>query len=165
MKLLFISLLSAFLFSCAAFDGDPNTTVWGTTVGNEQIDIDLGDGKLLGSRELYLAGVTGLELAVINGSQAPQAINAGLLYAKDKVGDAEELLSTDEAYQKVLNSLLACDQPICQTTLGSEARVAFVEEAVPQLSDLTKRAQGVTATTNDVIDALLVATEINRNVN
>lgn len=122
------------------------------TLGNGQIDIDLGDGKLFGSEKAYVAVKTAAEIAVLKDPTALFTIKDGLQGAKASLVDLEAKYPAAQATELAIEALLAECGVYCKTTAGR----AYINPFILQVSDMADElAPGVMVSPREIIDALL----------
>ncbi|WP_299076470.1 hypothetical protein, partial [uncultured Paraglaciecola sp.] len=110
MNKLLTLLVCVGLFGCAS-----NGT---GTIGNGQIDIDLGDGKLFGSAAAYEIGVSLAQVALFEKPALAQSALTKLYNVKTRVAEVEQKYSVDQGLD-ILSAMLAEECGVwCKTVAG-----------------------------------------------
>lgn len=120
LKLLMTVFLANWLFGCALFDGDPNTTIGDTTLGNQQIDVDLGDQKLFGSETAYVIGFTAAQYAVFQNPMLGESVKGKLLKARADVEEFGDQYPIEKASQLAIEALRKHCGFWCTTVAGQQ---------------------------------------------
>lgn len=155
--LIAIAMLSLFT-GCALFDGDPNTTIGNTTLGNSQVDVDLGDQKLFGSAEAYTIGMTAAQYAVYKKPTAAHSIKAKLLNVKEDVEDLQAKYPADQATALALAKLRQECGFWCNTVAGQQYLDAYILEATGIVSELAGSGEQISV--QEVYDHLIAQIEL-----
>lgn len=157
LKLLMTVFLANWLFGCALFDGDPNTTIGDTTLGNQQIDVDLGDQKLFGSETAYVIGFTAAQYAVFKNPMLGESVKNKLLSSREDVATFEEKYTAEGASEIVIAALKQRCQFWCNTMAGREYLNKYIV-LVDQMVD--EAVAGVQVTPTEFLDELLAQIEL-----
>lgn len=139
-----VILLSLILMSCAS-----NGT---GTIGNGQIDIDLGDGKLFGNEKAAIALKTAAQIAVDKDPSSLFKIKDVISDAKAKTQKLTDLYPEDSAVEIASKALMeACGIP-CLTAAGQ----AYIQPIIENLADMSDElSAGFSYSAPQVLDALL----------
>lgn len=151
-SLIYVIFAALLLTSCALTDGDPTTTIGNTTLGNTTVDVDLGDGKLFGSEEAYIWGITAAQYAVFKNPMLGESMKSKLGKAQTKLGELEQEYPAGQAVDIALAALQEQCGFWCNTVAGKQYMAEYVQRA-----ELIKLGLGddIYATPQYVIDQLI----------
>lgn len=112
MKHLITIIMLSWLFGCAS-----NGT---GTLGNGQIDIDLGDGKLFGNEKAYLIGVTAAQYAVFKNPTWGYSVKGWLQDIDQDIAELQQEYPADQATAIAIAYLRERCQFWCTTVAGQQ---------------------------------------------
>jgi hypothetical protein len=150
MKNIILTLLvCSWLFGCAS-----NGT---GTIGNGQIDIDLGDGKLFGNETAYVWGVTAAQYAVYRNPALGFSIKSELLQARDQIDELSLGMPVADAVDEALDELRKQCKFWCSTVAGKK----YMEDYIVLAENIkTSAPPDLFMTPREVIDDLIEQIEI-----
>ena len=124
------------------------------TLGNGQIDIDLGDGKLFGSAAAYEVGVSLAQVALFEKPALAQSALTKLYNVKSRVAEVEQKYSVDQGLD-ILSAMLAEECGVwCKTVAGQR----YMAQIGAQLTALKAIETDDVTVTLDQLVAELIAT-------
>lgn len=127
------------------------------TLGNGQIDIDLGDGKLFGNREAYLLSVTAAQYAVYRNPFWGESIKAKLTKAKEDVTDLTDKYPAEQAAELALAALREKCGFWCTTVAGQQYLEGYIVLASEMVDEV---APDVKVSPAQFLDGLIAQIEL-----
>ncbi|WP_299084874.1 hypothetical protein [uncultured Paraglaciecola sp.] len=126
------------------------------TIGNGQIDIDLGDSKLFGNSAAYEIGVSLAQVALFEKPALAQSALTKLYNVKNRVADVEATYSVEQGLD-IVSAMLASECGVwCQTIAGQK----YMAQIGAQLTALKAvETDDVTVTLDQVVSELILAVQ------
>ncbi|WP_299075427.1 hypothetical protein [uncultured Paraglaciecola sp.] len=148
LKITLLAISLAFLFGCAS-----NGT---GTIGNGQIDIDLGDQKLFGSAAAYDIGVSLAQVALFEKPALAQSALTKLHNVKHRVADVEATYSVEQGLD-IVSAMLASECGVWCQTIAGQKYMALVGAQLTALKAVD--TDDVTVTLDQVVSELILAVQ------
>lgn len=124
MKPIYAALMAVFLFGCAN-----NGT---GTIGNGQIDVDIGDGKLFGNDQAYIVLKSAAQIALYEKPLIAQSALTYIASAKKDVADLEQKYTVSQATELATDLITKRCGIYCNTVLAKP----YIEAFTARLSDI-----------------------------